>query len=67
MCRLPWLSLVVSLVAFFLLSFFQLDVLDEIWDLVEAVSEGFLTNSCLSLYIPLEKFIMFNAMPYMIV
>ena len=40
-----WLSLVVSLMASFLLSFFPLDVLDEILDLVESVSEGFLTYS----------------------
>ena len=40
-----WLSLVVSLVASFVLSFFPLDVLDEIWDLIESVSEGFLTYS----------------------
>ena len=26
----------------FVLSFFPLDVLDEIWDLIESVSEGFL-------------------------
>ena len=39
------LSLVVSLMASFVLSFFQLDVLDEIWDLIESVSEGFLTCS----------------------
>ena len=32
-----WLSLVVS--------FFPLDVLDGIWDLIESVSEGFLTDS----------------------
>ena len=38
-----WLSLVVSLTAFFVLFFFPLDVLDEIWDLIESVSEGFLT------------------------
>ena len=38
-----WLSLVVSLMASFLLSYFPLDVLDEIWDLIESVSEGFLT------------------------
>ena len=48
-----WLSLVVSLMAFFVLSFFPLDVLDEIWDLTESVSEGFLTcssrNLCISL------------------
>ena len=41
-----WLSLVVSLVAYFVLSCFPLDVLDEIWDLIESVSEGFLTYSC---------------------
>ena len=41
-----WLSLVVSLMASFMLSFFPLDVLDEIWDLIESVSEGFLTYSC---------------------
>ena len=40
-----WLSLVVSLMASFLLSFFPLDVLDEIWDLIESVSEGFITYS----------------------
>ena len=40
-----WLSLVVSLVAFFVLSCFPLDVLDEIWDLKESFSEGFLTYS----------------------
>ena len=30
---LTWLSLVVSLMASFVLSFFPLDVLDEIWEL----------------------------------
>ena len=40
---LTWLSLLVSLMASFVLSFFPLDVLDEIWDLIESVSEGFLT------------------------
>ena len=40
-----WLSLVVSLMASFVLSFFPLDVLDEIRDLTESVSEGFLTYS----------------------
>ena len=29
----------------FVLSFFPLDVLDDIWDLIESVSEGFLTYS----------------------
>ena len=40
-----WLSLVVSLMASLVLSFFPPDVLDEIWDLIESVSEGFLTYS----------------------
>ena len=42
-----WLSLVVSLIASFVLSFFPLDVLDEIWDLIRSDSEGFLTYSCI--------------------
>ena len=42
-----WLSLVVSFMASFVLSFFLLDVLDGIWDLIESVSEGFLTYSSL--------------------
>ena len=42
-----WLSLVVSFMASFVLSFFPLDVLDGIWDLIESVSEGFLNYSCL--------------------
>ena len=42
---IPWLSLVLSLMASFVLSFFPLDVLDEIWDLIESVSEEFLTYS----------------------
>ena len=32
-----------------MLSFFPLDVLDEIWDLIESVSEGFLTYSSIFL------------------
>ena len=40
-----WVSLVVSLMASFVLSSFPLDVLDEIWDLIESVSEVFLTYS----------------------
>ena len=31
-----------------MLSFFPLDVLDEIWDLIESVSEGFLTYSLIT-------------------
>ena len=30
---------------FFVLSFFPLDVLGDIWDVIESVSEGFLTYS----------------------
>ena len=33
--------------ASFVLSFFPLDVLGEIWDLIESVSEGFLTYTWL--------------------
>ena len=40
-----WLSLVVSFMASFVLPFFPLDILDGIWDLIESVSEGFLTYS----------------------
>ena len=40
-----WLSPVVSLMASFVLSFFPLDALDEIMDLIESVSEGLLTYS----------------------
>ena len=40
-----WLSLVVSLMASFVLFFFPLDVLDEIWDLTESINEGFLIYS----------------------
>ena len=48
------LSLMVSLMASFVLSFFPLDVLDEIWDLIESVSEGFLTYSCLQLTVQIK-------------
>ena len=50
-----WLSLVVSLMASFVLSFFPLDVLDEIWDLIESVSEGFLTYSYIQSGVQVEK------------
>ena len=36
-----WLSLVVSMVVSFCLSFFPRGVLDEILNLIESVSEGF--------------------------
>ena len=41
-----WLSLVGSLMASFCAVLFPLDVLDEIWDVIESVSEGFLTYFC---------------------
>ena len=34
------MSLVMSLVAFFVLYFYPLDVLDEIWDLIESRKEN---------------------------
>ena len=37
-----------------MLSFFPLDVLDEIWDVIESVSEGFLTYSFIPLVDELE-------------
>ena len=40
-----WLSLAMSFMASFVLSFFPLDVLDGTWDLIESVSAGFLTYS----------------------
>ena len=42
-----WLSLVVSFMASFVMSFFPLDVLDGISYLTESVSEGFLTYFCM--------------------
>ena len=41
----------VSLIASFVLSFFQLVVLDDIWDLIESVSEGFLTYSFITTFL----------------
>ena len=38
-----------------MLSFFPLDVLDEIWDVVESVSEGFLTYSYIDVFIKSVK------------
>ena len=41
-----WLSLVVSLMAsLFMLSFFPLDILGEVWDVTESVSEWYLAYS----------------------
>ena len=40
------LSLVMSMMRLFVLSFFPRDVLDKILNLIESVSEGFPTYSC---------------------
>ena len=40
---ITWLLLVVSLMASSCCPFPPLDVLNEIWDVIESVSEGFLT------------------------
>ena len=42
--------------ASFVLSFFTLDVLDEIWDLIESVSEGFLTYSYTVILVPSPRY-----------
>ena len=39
--KFTWLSLVMSMMVSFVLSFFPRDVLDEIWNLIESVSEDF--------------------------
>ena len=52
-----WLSLVVSFMASFVLSFFPLDVLDGIWDLIESVSEGFLTYSFIWIFFVLVSIV----------
>ena len=51
-----WLSQVVSLMASFVLSFFPLDVLDEIWDLIESVSEDFLPSIACNTEEPQQKY-----------
>ena len=54
-----WLSLVVSFMASFVLSFFPLDVLDGIWDLIELVSEGFLIYSGYFFFLNLSLLIIY--------
>ena len=44
-----WLSLVMSWMGLFVLSFFPRDVLDEIWNLIESVSKGFPIYSLMSM------------------
>ena len=43
-----WLSLVVSLMASFCAVLFPLDVLGELWDVIESVSKGFFNLLSLS-------------------
>ena len=43
--------------ASFVLSFSPLDVLDEIWDLIDSVSEGFLTYSLIFLQLQTIRFV----------
>ena len=45
-----WLSMVVSLMVSFVLSFFPRDVLNDIFGLIESVSEGFPTYTYTFLY-----------------
>ena len=44
----------------FIVSFFPLDVLDEIWDVIESVSEEFLTYTLLCLLLPLNTILIYN-------
>ena len=46
-----WLSLVVSLMASFVLSLFPLDVLDKIWDLIQFLRDFLPTLKILSKFI----------------
>ena len=48
----------VSLMASFVLSFFPLDVLDEIWDLIESVSEGLLTYSMIKTWLYTSNYLL---------
>ena len=47
------LALVMSIMVSFVLSFFPRDVLDEILDLIETISEGFSTYSFSSTVAPI--------------
>ena len=52
-----WPSLVMSLMASFCAVLFPGDVLDEIWDLFESVSESFPSYSyCISIHLELHVF-----------
>ena len=56
-----WLSLWCLLWRLLCCPFFPLDVLDGIWDLIESVSEGFLTYSCKTLTsLPLNELAKLN-------
>ena len=51
---LNWLSLVLSVQVSFVMSFFLRSVLDETWDLIESVSDGFPTYSFLGFRVCLK-------------
>ena len=47
-----------------MLSFFPLDVLDEIWDVIESVSGGFITYSFILNFLKIIYFILGTVIPY---
>ena len=50
------------------MSFFPLDVLDGIWDLIESVSEGFLAYSCtIQMHKIFENLLLQNHLPQVFV
>ena len=56
-----WLSLLMSLMVSFCAVLFPRDVFDEIWDLIESVSEGFPTYSSMdAIYALISKTIQIN-------
>ena len=46
-----------------MLSFFPLDVLDETWDVIDSVSEGFLTYSFKTNFVLLINLVKFSELP----
>ena len=58
-----WLSLVMSMMVSFVLSFFPRGVLDEILNLIESVSEGFPSYSFLSLPLLIHSYLPISNLP----
>ena len=54
----------LSFIAFFVLSFFLRDVLDEIWDLIESNSESFLNLNFMATWYNFRKIIGKYDFPY---